>query len=208
MTSVSILDKIEKDNLELTKHASDIINIDFLTDIIKNVDSKKILFLNKSVNRFEIINKFASLLKNIDVAIKLEAGIFEFTLVYANTKNIIKNLIPSIYNDKVYEILHNLDQKSNLENKTLLADIIAGKINPQHVAFLNPQQIHPEQWKQLVEKVKLKEEKKNSIATTDLYQCFKCKGRKCQMYMSQTRSSDEAITKFITCMMCGNVWKK
>lgn len=208
MTSLSILNKIEKENLELTKQVNDIINIDFLTDTIKNVDNKKISFLNKTVNRFDTINKFASLIKDIDVSIKLEAGIFEFTLVYANTKGIIKNLLPSIYNDKVYEIMQNLDPNSTLENKTLISDINTGKMNPQCVAFLNPQQIHPEQWKQLVEKVKLKEEKKNSIATTDLYQCFKCKGRKCQMYMIQLRSSDEPMNRIITCLECGNVWKK
>lgn len=44
-------------------------------------------------------------------------------------------------------------------------------------------------------------------ATTDQFQCGKCKQRKCQYYQMQTRSADEPMTTFVTCTVCGNRWK-
>lgn len=44
-------------------------------------------------------------------------------------------------------------------------------------------------------------------ATTDQFQCGKCKQRKCQYYQMQTRSADEPMTTFVTCVNCGNRWK-
>lgn len=42
---------------------------------------------------------------------------------------------------------------------------------------------------------------------TDLYRCGKCQQRKCTYFEMQTRSADEPMTCFITCLNCGNRWK-
>ena len=44
-------------------------------------------------------------------------------------------------------------------------------------------------------------------ATTDQFQCGKCRQRKTQYYQMQTRSADEPMTTFVTCVNCGNRWK-
>ena len=44
-------------------------------------------------------------------------------------------------------------------------------------------------------------------ATTDQFKCGKCKQRKCTYYQLQTRSADEPMTVFVTCVSCGNKWK-
>ncbi len=49
--------------------------------------------------------------------------------------------------------------------------------------------------------------KKNNMATTDTYECRKCKQRKCHIWQQQTRSADEPMTTFVTCAVCGNHWK-
>ena len=38
-------------------------------------------------------------------------------------------------------------------------------------------------------------------------QCPKCKGRKIHRIEKQTRSADEPMTTFVTCIDCGNRWK-
>ena len=38
-------------------------------------------------------------------------------------------------------------------------------------------------------------------------QCPKCKGRKIHRIEKQTRSADEPMTTFVTCIECGNRWK-
>lgn len=44
-------------------------------------------------------------------------------------------------------------------------------------------------------------------ATTDQFQCGKCKQRKTTYFQMQTRSADEPMTTFVTCVNCGNRWK-
>ncbi|KAG0319631.1 RNA polymerase II elongation factor [Linnemannia gamsii] len=44
-------------------------------------------------------------------------------------------------------------------------------------------------------------------AETDMFKCGKCKGRKCRYYQMQTRSADEPMTTFVTCINCDNRWK-
>ena len=39
------------------------------------------------------------------------------------------------------------------------------------------------------------------------FTCFKCKSNKCTFYQLQTRSADEPMTTFVTCLNCGNRWK-
>ena len=40
-----------------------------------------------------------------------------------------------------------------------------------------------------------------------IYTCIKCKKNKTTSYQLQTRSSDEPMTTFTTCVNCGNRWK-
>lgn len=190
------------------KYVNDINKLEYLSDQIKNIDKEYILYLNKTVDRSGTIAKFVKIFKDIDTSIKLEAGIFEFTIIYTYTKNYIMSLMMAIYNDKVHDILCNLDPKDPIDNKTLIGDIKSNKINPQIVAFLPPQDVHPERWKGVISKINLKEEKKKNMATTDLYQCHKCKERKCSMIELQLRGLDEPMTRIITCLVCGHVMKK
>ncbi|KAF9927959.1 RNA polymerase II elongation factor [Linnemannia zychae] len=44
-------------------------------------------------------------------------------------------------------------------------------------------------------------------AETDMFKCGKCKGRKTRYYQMQTRSADEPMTTFVTCINCDNRWK-
>jgi transcription elongation factor S-II len=39
------------------------------------------------------------------------------------------------------------------------------------------------------------------------FKCHKCRSSKCTFYALQTRSSDEPMTLFVTCLNCGNNWK-
>ncbi len=40
-----------------------------------------------------------------------------------------------------------------------------------------------------------------------LFECNKCKKKRTTYYQMQTRSGDEAMCVFITCLHCGNKWK-
>lgn len=44
-------------------------------------------------------------------------------------------------------------------------------------------------------------------ASTDQFKCGRCKQRKCNYFQMQTRSADEPLTTFVTCVNCNNRWK-
>jgi len=51
------------------------------------------------------------------------------------------------------------------------------------------------------------EAKKNEAGYEGIFVCRKCKGRKIHYYQLQTRSADEPMTTYFTCMTCGCKWK-
>ena len=55
------------------------------------------------------------------------------------------------------------------------------------------------------EKKKLEESRSMGLVT-DIYKCGRKKKKKCTYYKMQTRSCDEPMTTFITCLNCNNSW--
>lgn len=150
----------------------------------------------------------SDLLIDIDIAIKIESSIFEYSLNFCCNKKYEQNYIKPIYEDKLNEILCNLDEnKKGIENKTFKKDILSGKINPSNVSFLSPSQIHPEKWTHLIKKREYIEQREKNIVYSDAYKCFKCGESKCKITQVQTRSADEPMTTFVVCVVCHNTFK-
>ena len=78
------------------------------------------------------------------------------------------------------------------------------------LAFMTHQELNPDKWKKLIE-TKMKRDKiiydTKIAASTDTFTCGKCKSNECTYYQMQTRSADEPMTTFVTCINCGNRWK-
>ncbi len=182
----------------------DEIKASFITEDIKKIDDSYIKFLYHNVNRGQTIGKFTSILKDINKSIAIEIGIFEFTLVYAASKNYALSLFAPIYYDKVCEIELNLKDDNYLGNKTL-KNALEKNIDPRALAFLRPQDMHPENWSSLIRKANIRDDKKNNMATSDLYVCDECGGKNCRVVELQLRSADEPTTKIKTCMSCMSV---
>ena len=71
-------------------------------------------------------------------------------------------------------------------------------------------ELSPEQWADLKNEKQMRLENKylpKIEASTDNFTCSKCKSNKCTYYQLQTRSADEPMTTFVTCITCGNRWK-
>jgi transcription elongation factor S-II len=164
--------------------------------------------------RKNVRNKLNKIIKKKKISLNLEKGIYNFTIKTAKQKNIIRNWNNStfvmLYVDKLKSIMINLNVKSSVENKDLLKKLKNGDCKPHELAFMSCQEMFPEKWKYLVD-AKIKRDKKEGevdlSAATDEFFCFKCKKRKCSYYEMQTRSADEPMTTFVTCLLCGNNWK-
>lgn len=86
----------------------------------------------------------------------------------------------------------------------------ANEIRASQIAELSPMDLHAGRWKAQVEKQIEKDKHLYSNkggASIYLY-CSVCKKKsKCDYYQMQTRSADEPMTTFVTCLECDKRWK-
>ena len=150
------------------------------------------------------LNKF---IDNKKMSKIIEKSLYNFSLEYVKKNNIDQSLIESVYVDKKDDMLKNMDSESELGNKSFLTRILEGQISPDCVAYLEPSEVDLEYWGPIVEKLKLRDDKSKNIATTDMFTCGKCKEKRCTVAQMQTRSADEPMTVFVTCMECGHTFK-
>jgi len=198
-------DTIEKIIQEQVQYAGIAKEIEYLCpEQIQKVSTKRKLFLNSKVNRSKTVYELANILLNINLALNIEASIYESTLLYCFNECLVTNLIPATYNDKMYSILYDLNPSVN----KYLTTELGVSINPQQVGFLTPTEINPQHWEYLMKKAETKERKRKEIATSNAYTCPRCKEKKCQVIDLQTRSLDEPITRYITCLHCYHRFKK
>jgi len=191
----------------LPKYASPFDNIKFLTKEAELIDSNFITEIDKKIDRVTAMSKLNKLLDDIQCAILIEASIYEFTIVYSNEKNLAESIVPSVYENKLLDLILCLSPDSKTFSEYLLDNVINKTINIQEIAFLSPQSIDPHKWEIYKRKQELKEYMKENMAATNLYKCFKCGERKCKVTELQTRSADEPMTSFVTCLICHNTWK-
>ena len=170
--------------------------------------------MSKYQLRIDIENKLDKLINNIDISKNLEIGIYNNCIRNAEQMGIIKkwdnNHFLKLYLLSVISIYSNLKKNSYIGNEYLIDAVKKGNIQAYDLPFLKPEETFPDRWKSILDKKskrdQLKYEKRTEIAT-NLYRCSKCTQRKCTMYQLQTRSADEPMTTFVTCLVCDKRWK-
>ena len=142
------------------------------------------------------------------IASNIEKGIFNWTIQHATKNNIVKKwsnpFFITLYIDRLRSVY------INLKKPDVSSAVISGNIQAPELAFMTHQEICPDKWKQLIEDKKVRDKQKyepNIEASTDNFTCNKCKSKKCTYYQLQTRSADEPMTTFVTCLECGKRWK-
>lgn len=144
-----------------------------------------------------------------NIAEKLESGTFEFAMIKTTLESCVPEFVNNIYSDKIRYICENLDPHNiRINNTTLKKSLNNGDIDPYYVAFLSPEQIHPLRWKEIIDKQMSIKNRQNDIKVTNIYKCYKCGSRETKTSQMQTRSADEPMTIFVTCLVCSNTFKK
>jgi len=141
-------------------------------------------------------------LLNTNNSNKIEESIFNFSVDYA-TVNETPYLIEQIYETKVDEIVKLLNNK---ENDYFLKAIKEEQINLDQIAFMKPDELNPEKYDKIIKKKSVEQDKIDNQATSNVYECKKCKNRKCSVTQRQTRAADEPATTFVKCKECGYEW--
>lgn len=166
----------------------------------------------------EIRDKTKDLFKGLkltDIQAKdLEIGIYNNCIDYATDHQIPLSwaceLFKELYFAKVKNIYSNLSCKYSIKNKRLIKRLQEKEFMPHEIAEFRPENMYPELWKDIIDRELMRTKaayEPQATAMTDRYTCGKCKKNRCSYYELQTRSADEPMTMFITCLHCGHRWK-
>jgi DNA-directed RNA polymerase subunit M/transcription elongation factor TFIIS len=110
-------------------------------------------------------------------------------------KQISVNLLPTAY----------------VNNTELFAKYKAGEVTFKDISEMDSYQLFEDRWKDCFLEQQIREKRQlegNKAMATDRFLCKRCHKRECTYYELQTRSADEPMTIFITCLNCGKHWKE
>ena len=113
------------------------------------------------------------------------------------------------YKQKFLFIHYNLKDPTN----EITNQLISGKVPVTEIVYMMPAEINPTgPHAVLLDKMKIVAMHKESVNSVDdsyegVFKCAKCKLKKTSYYQMQTRSADEPMTTFVSCINCGNRWK-
>ena len=165
--------------------------------------------------RTTMIMKINTIINNKRMSQNIEKGIYNYIINLSKDKNIIRTWenvsFKNLYLNKIISFYLNIDKNSYIKNDYLLKNILNGNIDINNISDLSVYDIYPENWKELINKKSKIDELKYKLkpeAMTDQFKCRKCYSRSCSYYEVQTRSADEPMTQFVTCLDCKNRWKQ
>ena len=199
------VDEDDTGDVELEEQSSDIIK---LTDEVRSDEN----YIATTINLSELFSNIG--ITDADFG-KIEQSVLSYTIKTANSRKMAKRWdnpsIRKIYVNKMRSLYSNIYGDGYIGNTGLIEKIRDGTLSLESIASMSFQELYPEHWKKMMDE-KYKRDKmlyeEKAEAMTDQFKCGRCKSRKCTYYELQTRSADEAMTTFITCLNCGNRWKQ
>ena len=165
--------------------------------------------------RNKCVKYIDTLIQDYKLSQVIEQSLYNYIISLSKQKNIKcswrNTYFVNLYNSKIRSIYSNLKSDSYIENKDFLKRVKSKQIDTRKIGELSVYEIFPENWQSLIDtkikRDKIKYELKQE-AMTDLFKCRKCGSRETSYYEVQTRSADEPMTQFITCLTCKNHWKQ
>ena len=157
-------------------------------------------------SRFKVFARFLEIMGSDPIAKNLEKSVYNYAVKIPNP-SWENPSFKSRYRFKAMEIIRLLqDPKCSLKNR-----IASGDVKTREVADLPPDELFPGgPYDAMKSSLVIEEERRRSAAENvpeGLFQCRKCKSRKTRYYQMQTRSADEPMTTFVTCLQCNTRWK-
>jgi len=201
------LDEKEEDEVQPVKQS---------THVPKAVSVKtKDIFVACAI-RDKVIENFSELFESHELATQ-----FEHELLHSVNTLAIKEAIEvdwgnrvfwNLYRNKAISLYENLKgMNSYVENKeNWLEKLKTNQLTIPQFVEMNAFDMCPSRWKATIEKIIETEKKlysKKDSASIFMW-CSSCKKKsKCDYYQMQTRSADEPMTTFVTCLECDKQWK-
>ena len=166
--------------------------------------------------REKVISNFGELFGSTDMATEFELFMLQALVERAKKDGIdvdwANRTFWNMYRSRSISLYENiLGQDSYVKNdQNLLEKIKSGELGLKNVAEMTSMDMCPSRWKDAIEKIIEQETKlySNQQNASIVMWCSSCKKKtKCDYYQLQTRSADEPMTTFVTCLECDRRWK-
>jgi len=169
--------------------------------------------MEKPLREF-VLNRISTLLEISDsdtICINLEKGILNHAIRRFTNIDVPgweNHKFTNIYKHKFLQLQYNLKNSPVLKNW-----IINKKVKTKDVIDMRPEDLWPDgPYAQTMEERIIKDLRKAYLAQEvknqeGFFTCVRCKSRKTSYYQLQTRSADEPMTTFVTCLNCDRNWK-
>lgn len=148
--------------------------------------------------RTNVINEFLPMFPKL-ISTNIEISIYNYTIDYCKKKHIEccwKNLMfKHIYTLKTNQIKFRLENSETMRNK-----LNSNDMDPRKISQIHFEEFYPNMSQQ-------DDDTRDDVIEDGMFKCRKCNSMKTTYYSLQTRSSDEPMTCFVTCIECKNRWK-
>lgn len=143
------------------------------------------------------LEKFSSVTGGIG-ANNIEKSTYNWAIQNASELNIEANWnnenFVHMYIQRSMDVIHHL-KEYDLIDKLKKKEILS-----KDIGFIEHKQFNEKRWEPVVYET-------DETDKEGIFQCKKCHSKKTTYYSLQTRSADEPMTNFITCLTCNNRWK-
>jgi DNA-directed RNA polymerase subunit M/transcription elongation factor TFIIS len=216
------IDCIEEDEIEEDEQEVDIVS-DVEDEVIPTTRPIKQATTVKSRNVFvncaireKVISNFTELFGSEEIATRFEEFMLK-NLVDRALKDTIEvdwsnRAFWNMYRNRAITLYENLRGSDSYvqNNQNLIEKLKNDELSLQSIAEMTAMDMCPARWKDVIEQ--LIEKKKKLYASSQnasiFMWCSSCKKKtKCDYYQLQTRSADEPMTTFVTCLECDKRWK-
>jgi DNA-directed RNA polymerase subunit M/transcription elongation factor TFIIS len=158
--------------------------------------------------RSNFVKKIDLLIENEKISRNIERGVYNFTLKECTNRKLLKKwdnpFFITIYIDRMKTMY------TNLQYDPFKKLIQTNEIKLSELAYMTHQEMRPDKWEKMIEEKSKRDKCKYETtieASTDRFICRKCKSNQCSYYQLQTRSADEPMTTFVTCINCSARWR-
>lgn len=150
-----------------------------------------------------------------DTILQLERAIYNGAIRQAKQRHVVRSwtfpLFVHMYRMRAQAVVSNFHPESYVGNTELFEGFQRGEHSIDSIASMNSYELFPSHWRSMFEAQQIREKKQlegNKDRATDQFTCTRCWKKQCTYYEMQTRSADEPMTIFITCLNCGKKWRQ
>ena len=166
--------------------------------------------------RAKVAARFAETFNDASLAKKLEIVLWNHTLKKCQADHVPLEWTSTFarsFRERYTSRALGLDLYNLKINESLRSQLQSGELPLKKFVAMTPYEMKPALWEPIFEKIAAKNLRNQSRVDPDtmpdgLLECRKCKSKKTTYFQMQTRSADEPMTVFASCLKCGNRWKQ